>query len=231
MSAKQCKAIANFDAFNQADGSTTRKFGGTGLGLGISNSLAQMLGGQIEVESELGKGTAITVTLSTGDLTGTRMLSPDEIARGDGSVANVQNKRMDAAGGKPLDGLRLLLAEDGPDNQRLISFKLTKAGAHVTLAENGRVATDKVHTAIANGETFDVILMDMQVPELDGYGATRQLRQEGYSRPIIALTAHAMTEDRKKCMDAGCDDFATKPVDWTKLFEIILSHSSATANA
>ena len=225
MSPEQRDQIARFDAFSQADGSTTRNFGGTGLGLRISSTFARMLGGGIAVESALGGGSAFTVTVATGDLAGVRMLSPDDIGERAEPASPVKIQRADDSFDKPLDGLRLLLAEDGPDNQRLISFILKKAGATVTIAENGQVAMDEVHAADLTGASFDVILMDMQMPKLDGYGATRQLRREEYSGPIIALTAHAMAEDRKKCLDSGCDDFATKPIDRPKLIAMIRAYA------
>ena len=121
---------------------------------------------------------------------------------------------------------RVLLAEDGPDNQRLIAFLLKNAGAEVTLAENGQVALDLALAAQDRQTPFDVILMDMQMPVMDGYDTTAKLREAGYQGPIIALTAHAMHTDQKKCLAAGCNDYHTKPIDRKKLIAIVAQYAS-----
>ena len=115
---------------------------------------------------------------------------------------------------------RVLLVEDGPDNQRLISHHLERAGAQVTIAPNGKLGVEAALASKAEGKPFDLIVMDMQMPELDGYAATEQLRQSGWKGPILALTAHALTGDRERCLAAGCDDYACKPIDRTLLLEL-----------
>ncbi|HPF40369.1 MAG TPA: ATP-binding protein [Phycisphaerae bacterium] len=218
MTPEQVSTIRRFDAFTQADGSVSRKFGGTGLGLRISNALAQMLGGEIDVESRVGQGSTFSVRISTGALDDVRMIHPgNEIATYQVDADNPREARADESPMR-LDGLRILLAEDGPDNQRLIAHHLRKAGAELTIAGNGRIAIETVEAQPA-GADFDIVLMDMQMPELDGYSATRRLRAAGFRTPIIALTAHAMRGDRDKCLAAGCNDYTTKPIDKTVLIE------------
>lgn len=219
MNSNQRETIAKFEAFAQADGSMTRQFGGTGLGLKISNSLAEMLGGGIYVESRLDQGSTFTVTIATGDLDGVALLEPELVPSRSEERAVTARKPTNPSEPKsmPLTGVRILLAEDGPDNQRLISFHLKKAGAVVTIAENGQVAIDEIERANA---VFDVVFMDMQMPILDGYAATSRLRKTGYKGPIIALTAHAMESDRQKCIDAGCDDYTTKPIAKLELIKL-----------
>ncbi|MGD8451729.1 MAG: ATP-binding protein [Phycisphaerae bacterium] len=214
-----------FRPFTQADETMSRRFGGTGLGLAISHHLVRMLGGEIVVTSELGGGSRFVFTIATGDLNGVALITP--------SVTAAPPPADDDAAPPPaaadLHDLHILLAEDGPDNQRLISFVLRRAGAEVSVAENGQLAIEAVDAAGEQGRPFDVILMDMQMPVMDGYTATTLLRQRSYTGIIIALTAHAMAEDRDRCLAAGCDDYVSKPVDRRLLFRTIQQRCASRA--
>jgi PAS domain S-box-containing protein len=206
-----------FQPFSQADASASRRFGGSGLGLAISKRLADMLGGDITVSSLPGKGSTFSLSIATGPPAGAQ--APDCPAE------TPETPFPTTSDPKKLD-CRILLAEDGPDSQRLIAALLRKAGAAVAVAENGQIAFDLALAAQQAGNPFDLIFMDMQMPVVDGYEATRRLRHAGYAKPIIALTAHAMTDDRQKCLDAGCDDYVTKPIDRADLLETVAKYAA-----
>ncbi|MBY0113667.1 MAG: response regulator [Phycisphaerales bacterium] len=196
-----------FGAFAQADTSTTRRFGGTGLGLRISRSLAQMLGGDIAVRSDYGMGCTFTVSIGSDVLA-------SELPKRLPSVLHSH--------AVSLEGVRILVAEDGPDNRRLIQHFLKKAGANVCFVENGLDAVRAIFPDAAEpAANFDVVLMDMQMPIMDGYEATQELRRRGCELPIIALTAHAMNGDEAKCLAAGCSSFASKPIQRETLLATI----------
>ena len=215
MTQEQCNNL--FTPFMQADTSMTRRFGGTGLGLTISRRKAELLGGRIDVESQLGVGSTFRLTIATGAIRDVRMLSSV-------SLMEVPRPRASATQGRKIEG-RILLAEDNPVNQFLFATILKTAGAQVDTVENGLDALIKVETEQNSSATdsrgYDLILMDMQMPVLDGYAATSRLRESGFTKPILALTAHALMEDRKRCCAAGCDDFVSKPVEKDMLIQIV----------
>jgi signal transduction histidine kinase len=212
------KAQRLFEPFAQADTTTTREYGGTGLGLTISKRLADQLGGNLTVESVPGGGSRFSLSVATGPLDGVPMHRRITEAA---VLAEEDVAPKPAKTNTDLSGKRVLLAEDGPENQILITLFLEKAGAVVQVADNGRVACDLALEAWRKDEAFDAVLMDMQMPVLDGYDAATLLREEGYPGRIIALTAHAMPGDRDKCIDAGCSDYITKPIDLAQLLMMV----------
>jgi PAS domain S-box-containing protein len=204
-----------FTPFSQADNSVTRRFGGTGLGLSISRRLASAMGGDITVESEPGAGSCFSLTIDAGDLSDVEMLK----APPTDAIASSQQADATADDESRLSGVRVLLAEDGLINQKLITALLMQAGAaSVDLAENGAIAVEQ-----AEAQSYDVILMDMQMPVVDGYAAAGMLRDRGHHTPIIALTAHAMKGDRERCLEAGCTDYVTKPIVAEELIRHVAS--------
>ncbi len=210
-----------FQVFTQADSSTTRKFGGTGLGLAISGRLAKLMGGDIKVKSEANIGSTFTLTILAQE--------PEGVLSHDGPGAEVMLEeaptsdaiRIFSEGREALFGVRILLAEDGPDNRRFITFILEEAGAKVDSVENGQDAVRHVMLSQKTTTPVDLVLMDIQMPVMDGYTAARTLRNNGWRGPIIALTAHAMLGERERCLAAGCNEYQTKPVDRIRLIRSI----------
>lgn len=193
-----------FQPFTQAESSMSRRYGGAGLGLSISRGLAENMRGSLTVTSRPGAGSRFELRFPALDVT-------DEEQ---GQI--VRKEAAPAAGETPK---RILLAEDSQDAQELVRQFLGRFSAEVVSVENGREAIDAVTNAEREHKAFDVVLMDMQMPVMNGFQATRILRQRGYSKPIIALTAHSLEGDREKCIESGCSDYISKPIDWSTLIE------------
>ncbi|WP_176737030.1 GAF domain-containing hybrid sensor histidine kinase/response regulator [Oligoflexus tunisiensis] len=203
-----------FEPFLQADSSTTRRFGGTGLGLAVSRGLAQALGGDLHlVKSVVGEGSTFSFTINIGT---TAPIAP-------ASPSAPQRK---GASAQELKGLHILVVDDNPDNRTYISSFLASAGAVIETAANGLQAVE-----LAMQREFHIVLMDIQMPELDGFGALRYLRSQSYAKPILALTAHAMSGDRENSLNAGFQDHLVKPIDRAGLIEAIRKYTAAAHEA
>jgi len=199
-----------FNAFVQADNSTTRKYGGTGLGLAITRLLVELMGGAISVKSSPGKGTSMRVSCLVKPWS-----SRDGHAGPPSSAGAIVHSVPD------LSGKRLLLVEDNPINQEIAAALLEETGAHLSLAAHGKEAVALCENAEDAG--FDLILMDLQMPEMDGYEATRRIRalERFASVPIIAMTAHALVEERERCVAAGMNGHVSKPIEVERLYETL----------
>ena len=191
-----------FDAFVQADSSVTRKFGGTGLGLAISRKFARALGGDITVDSELGQGSRFQVRIVTQALPDCNWIA------GEQALAALGETQADSASGWCFPPARVLVVDDGPENRELVKLVLAGYGLTVEEAENGQIALE-----MAGANAYDIILMDVQMPVMDGFSAATAMRAQGLQPPIMALTANAMKGFEKACLAAGYSDYFTKPID------------------
>lgn len=197
-----------FEPFAQADTSTTRKYGGTGLGLSISKQLTEALGGCLTVTSQPGEGTCVRIGLEIDLPEATRMLETKEV------LSHVSQINCDTFHGEDLEGIRILVVDDRKTNRDLLDLLLTDSGAKVFLETDGLRA---VRFLTEHETEIDVVLMDMQMPVMDGYTAVKELRDKGFDRPIIAMTANAMVGDDARCRQAGCSDYVSKPINLNHL--------------
>lgn len=200
-----------FKAFTQADASTIRRYGGTGLGLCISQQLAQKLGGSITCKSDEGKGSQFVIRIFVEVKANSEFVTSENSSDLVYRESAVKKNKLP----KLLKG-RVLLAEDSVENQQLISMYVRKTGAEIVVAENGKIAVNH-----AMSEEFDLILMDMQMPVMGGLEATQWLRQINCQTPIVALTANALKQDRDRCIAAGANDYLTKPVDLARFYKVL----------
>jgi signal transduction histidine kinase/DNA-binding NarL/FixJ family response regulator/HPt (histidine-containing phosphotransfer) domain-containing protein len=191
-----------FDPFVQAEASTTRRFGGTGLGLTISRGFARAMGGDIDVQSVFGEGTTFSVWLDAGSVQGVEMLEPQALESAAEAPAPLENQHW------KFPPARVLVVDDSEHNRSLVRLLLEEVGLRCDEAENGRVAVERVAA-----EPFDLVLMDMQMPEMDGSTATRTLRDRGHTLPIVALTANVMKGFERELEEAGFSGYQTKPID------------------
>jgi signal transduction histidine kinase/ActR/RegA family two-component response regulator len=200
-----------FEPFYRAGAGGPDRPAGTGLGLTICNRLARRLGGEIVVRSTPGEGSAFTLSLPLGPI-------DDEVVTRKAAGPSAMEPNPPNPPDHPRLEARILVTDDNEAIQRLLGLRLIQVGAEVVTARNGLEALNRVNESVETGRPFDAVIMDMQMPVLDGYEAVRQLRAGGFKAPILAVTAFAMSEDREECLRLGCDDFVSKPIEWDRFF-------------
>ena len=207
------QAVDVFNPFTQADSSITRRFGGTGLGLTISKRFAEALGGDIVVTSQPDKGSQFSVSIDPGPIEGVRRLSIDELGSIQWQETTSDQQRWQFAEST------VLVVDDGEENRELLKVVLDDVGVSVVTAENGQVALDRLAK-----HDFDLVLMDVQMPVMDGYTAAGLMRERDFTRPVIAMTADAMEGAEQRCLDAGYSEYMTKPINIDKLLNRLADH-------
>lgn len=203
-----------FDPFSQAEADTARKYGGTGLGLAISKQLADYLGGDLVVESQQGIGSVFRLRIDPGPLEGAALLETIDVEEPRARVREERDVKRSFGG-------KVLLAEDDVVNRALMSKILTGYDVEIETVGDGASAVAAVLDAAGSGSPFDLVIMDMLMPVVDGYAATSQLREGGYRGPIVALTGNIRGRDRDKCLESGCDDYLAKPIDLQALEAVL----------
>ncbi|MGQ9505579.1 MAG: ATP-binding protein [Thermogutta sp.] len=220
-----------FEPFHRGDAESKRRFSGTGLGLSVSRAFARRLGGDITVVSEVGLGSNFCLTIPLGAATQYEWISCNNE---DSNALPIPKKPTVAAENFHPNltlGTRVLLVDDCLDTQRLFAHILAKAGADLTTAGTGREALRAAIRAMVEQRPYDCILLDMQLPDLDGHQVARMLRESGYTAPIVALTANSLPDERERCLNSGCDDFASKPLNRRALLELVAKYSPRTLAA
>ncbi|WP_339729025.1 ATP-binding protein [uncultured Gimesia sp.] len=218
-----------FEPFAQADSSTSRNYGGTGLGLTLSYKLVQLLGGNLSVQSTLDQGSVFCVALNVGESVQSTLnnkqrhrFSLGNSVKQDRHQQKIKTERDEYKG-------KVLLVDDTKEIRKLFSYMLNKMGLEVVTALNGKEAVDQMNDVANQHAPYDMILMDMQMPVMNGYEATQLLRSQGNQIPIIAITAHALVSDREKCLAAGCTEYLSKPIKYEVLHEMVNCYLPETA--